>query len=391
MDYFHPLVWQLLGGTTFARTASFMTIPFLAIYLQNDLHASPIMIGLAVGISQLTATFGGFFGGFFTDRFGRKKIIIISMFCWSIVFYGFAFANSVWIFVLCNALNGICRAFFEPASQALMIDYTDEDKRRRLFSIRYTVINLSAVIGLLLGVVISKASSMSFPFLITATVYLLYAIFLVITLRRIEEQNTVNVTQGIGDLMRVLLQDSTLMLLIIASVICNFVYMQIDSTMPQLLNLTMADGVALYSVLIVINAAKIVILQLPLGILSEKVAIKTSIIFGGGLLALGMLIFHFADNWTLFIVGMVVFSLGEIFVFPMMSAIIEMIAPAHQKATYLGVMQFQNLGGFLGPVLGGWLIIHFAPQLYLLMVGLCLVVIICYIAALRGKSFITIP
>ncbi|MFK4314097.1 MULTISPECIES: MDR family MFS transporter [unclassified Bacillus (in: firmicutes)] len=387
MDYFHPLVWQLLGGTTFARTASFMTIPFLALYLQNDLHASPIMIGLAVGISQLTATFGGFFGGFFTDRFGRKKIIIISMFCWSIVFYGFAFANSVWIFVLCNALNGICRAFFEPASQALMIDYTDEDRRRRLFSIRYTAINLSAVIGLLLGIVISKASSISFPFLITATMYLLYAIFLVITLRRIEEQNTVNVTQDIGDLMRVLLQDSTLMLLIIASVICNFVYMQTEATMPQLLNLTMADGVALYSVLIVINAATIVILQLPLGILSEKVAIKTSLIFGGGLLALGMLIFHFADNWKLFIVGMVVFSLGEIFVFPMTSAIVEMIAPAHQKATYLGFMQFQNLGGFLGPVLGGWLIIHFAPQLYLVMVSLCLVVIICYIAALRGKSF----
>ncbi|PGQ43929.1 MFS transporter, partial [Bacillus thuringiensis] len=100
-----------------------------------------------------------------------------------------------------------------------------------------------------------------------------------------------------------------LMLLIIASVICNFVYMQTEATMPQLLNLTMADGVALYSVLIVINAATIVILQLPLGILSEKVAIKTSLIFGGGLLALGMLIFHFADNWTLFIVGMVVFSL----------------------------------------------------------------------------------
>lgn len=387
MNYFHPLVWQLLGGTVFARTASFMTMPFLAIYLQNDLHASPIMIGLAVGISQLTATLGGFFGGFLTDRFGRKKIIIISMFCWSIVFYGFAFANAVWVFVLCNALNGICRAFFEPASQALMIDYTDEDKRRRLFSIRYTVINLSAVVGPLLGVVISKASSMSFPFLITATMYLLYAIFLVVILRRIEEQDTVNVTQGIGELARVLLQDSTLMLLIIASVICNFVYSQTESTMSQLLNLTMADGVALYSVLIATNAATVLILQLPLGILSEKVSIKTSLIFGGGLLALGMLIFQFADNWTLYIVGMFVFSLGEIFVFPMMSAVIEMIAPAHQKATYLGVMQFQNLGGFLGPVLGGWLIIHFAPQLYLLMVGLCLVVIVIYIAALRGKSF----
>lgn len=70
MRYFHPIVWQLLAGTVFARTASFMTMPFLVIYLQQDFHASALMIGLAVSIPQLTATFGGFFSGFFGPMLG---------------------------------------------------------------------------------------------------------------------------------------------------------------------------------------------------------------------------------------------------------------------------------------------------------------------------------
>ena len=387
MKFFHPIVWQLLAGTIFSRTASFMTLPFLAIYLQNEFNASPILIGLAVGISQLTATFGGFFGGFLTDRLGRKKILICAIIGWSIVFYGFAFSTEVWMFIVWNALNGICRSFFEPSSQAFMIDFTEEDKRRRLFSIRYTCINLSAVVGPLIGVAISNASSMAFPFFITATMYAFIAIFFVIVLRQVNEDDIEKSTTGIAELVRALVLDRTLMLLIVASIVCSFVFSQTDSTLSQLLNLTMADGIALYSVLIAINAATVLLFQLPLGILSEKVSIRVSLLFGGALLAIGMFCFHLADSWTMFIVAMFIISLGEIFIFPMMSAIIEMIAPKNQKATYLGVMQFQNLGGFLGPIIGGWFIVHFMSELYFIMAGLSLVVIACYMLALRGKAY----
>lgn len=37
---FHPLVWIILGGTIFTRVASFMAMPFLAIYLHNEIDAS---------------------------------------------------------------------------------------------------------------------------------------------------------------------------------------------------------------------------------------------------------------------------------------------------------------------------------------------------------------
>lgn len=58
---FHPLVWIILGGTIFTRIASFMAMPFLAIYLHNEIQASPLQIGLTIGIAPLISTVGGFF------------------------------------------------------------------------------------------------------------------------------------------------------------------------------------------------------------------------------------------------------------------------------------------------------------------------------------------
>lgn len=131
ISYFHPIVWIILNGTIFTRIASFMTIPFLAIYLQNELHASPLMIGVTLGVSQLCATFGGFVGGYLTDKLGREFIILTTIFIWSTVFVGFATVHVVLLFIILNAINGLCRSFFEPATLALMIDFTEEKKRRR--------------------------------------------------------------------------------------------------------------------------------------------------------------------------------------------------------------------------------------------------------------------
>lgn len=133
INYFHPLVWNILFGTIFTRVASFMTIPFLALYLQRELGASPLIIGITLGAAQLFATIGGIFGGFLTDKLGRKLIILFTIFIWSAVFVGFATVHSVMLFVFLSALNGLCRSFFEPSTQALMIDFTEQEKRRRLF------------------------------------------------------------------------------------------------------------------------------------------------------------------------------------------------------------------------------------------------------------------
>jgi MFS family permease len=121
---YHPIVRILLLGTILARAASSMSLPFLAIYLTVHSHLSASEVGLIIGMGALASTIGGFFGGALSDRFGRKLIMLVALYTWGFVFIGFGYAANAWLFLVLNLLNGLCRSFFEPVSQALMADLT---------------------------------------------------------------------------------------------------------------------------------------------------------------------------------------------------------------------------------------------------------------------------
>lgn len=341
-----------------------MTIPFLALYLHNELDADPLTIGLILGLAPLFSTVGGFIGGYLTDRFGRKIIILITLFSWSLIFLGFAFSQSLVVFGILSAANGLGRSFFEPATQALMIDYTEQSKKRRLFSVRYTAINVAAVIGPLVGVWISALASPQLPFIITAVMYAVYGIALLFILKSVTPQHRTAAPKRIGDVFKVVFSDKKLLYLLAGGILISIGYSQFDSTLPQFVNMTVEDGVKLYSALIAINAIVVLVLQLPLSMISERISMLHTLVIGILFFALGFVLFNLADSWTSFIVAMIIFTIGEIFAFPMMNALIEEIAPEHQKATYLGASQLKNMGGFIGPILGGWLLIYAQPAVF---------------------------
>nr|WGD99137.1 MFS transporter [Bacillus safensis] len=95
--------------------------------------------GLIIAVSSLIGIVASFYGGYVSDRIGRKKVMLLSIFGWSFVFVGFAFADAIWVFFLMNALNGLCRALFEPTSKALLSDVTPSSIRLFVFNLRYTV------------------------------------------------------------------------------------------------------------------------------------------------------------------------------------------------------------------------------------------------------------
>jgi MFS family permease len=85
-------------------------------------------LGQLLGLAPLLVYLPDLSGGHLSDRFGRKRVMLVSIWLWVLVFIGFAVADHVAIFFLYNAFNGICRSFFEPSSRALLSDLTDQKK-----------------------------------------------------------------------------------------------------------------------------------------------------------------------------------------------------------------------------------------------------------------------
>ncbi len=373
---FHPVVWTLLIGTVFARGASFMAVPFLALYLSNTHGIHPILIGITIGLSPLTGTLGGFIGGYFSDRYGRKKVMLWTIFVWGLVYFGFSQASHIGTFMVLNALNGLCRSFFEPSSQALMADLTSVDKRKRVFSLRYTAINIGASLGPLLGVYVAQFST-SLPFLLTSMMYLLYGGTLFIMLNRYSIRNDLPVHQlPILDSLIVIWRDKTLLVFIIGGILVNIGYSQIDSNLPQYIQNSFSDGIALFAKLIALNAILVIILQVPLSLVSEKWPVLRVMILGSILFAIGFASFGYVTTTIGLMMAMAIVTIGEIFIFPSTSVFIDQIAPDNRKGTYFGAGQFRSIGNFTGPVLGGWLLKDFGGTLLFSVIG---IIILCSI------------
>lgn len=356
INQFHPIVWVLLAGTVIARGSSFMTLPFLAIYLSKTIDLSPIWIGITIGISPLTATVGGFLGGHLSDRFGRKPVMLASLFAWAGVFYGFSLVESPVWFIVLNAFNGLCSSFFEPTSQALIADITEKKRRMRAFSLRYTAINIGASVGPLLGAYLALSSAGS-AFVITGTVYLIYGVALFLLLKKLPLPTSQKIQAEKVSMLgafKILTKDKAFGFLILGTILVNIGYSQVESNLPQHLDSTLENGVVIYSVLLSLNAVMVVLLQMPISHYVERFRTMQVMVAGSVLMAAGLFGFSLVEGWATAIIAMAVLTIGEILIFPSSSYMVDQLAVEHLRGTYFGASQFRKLGHFAGPIMGGY-------------------------------------
>ncbi|MED0688240.1 MFS transporter [Anoxybacillus ayderensis] len=367
----HPVSATIIIGTLFARMAMFMTIPFLAIYLTSVKGVSASLAGAIIGISSIVGLFGGFFGGYFSDRYGQEKVMKISLLMWTFVFIGFATAESVWTFFLLNALNGLCRSFFEPSSRALLSQVTKQENKLLVFNLRYAAINVGAAIGPLVGLKIGASSSTT-AFFITSFVYFLYFILLVVMFSKYTIEQThddisehVTLRRAVG----VLGKDRVFLFAVIGMILGVTGYSQFNSTIPQYLS-QYKDGVQLFSYLIVFNAITVLVVQYPVSRIGKRYSALTSIMFGIVAVSFGLFGFGLFTAVPMLFLSMFILTVGEVMMFSMIDIFIDQIAPQQMKGLYFGSIGFTAIGNAVGPWIGGLMLQYFGYENHLLIFSL---------------------
>lgn len=363
----HPLSWTIIIGTIFGRMATSMSIPFLSIYLIGRLGATPFESGVVVAVSSLIGVFASFYGGYISDVIGRKKVLFISIFGWALVFVGFALADRIWLFFVINALNGLCRAMFEPTSRALLADITPQESKLLVFNLRYAAINLGVVAGPILGLQMGSSHSGG-AFYIAGLVYFCYGVVLVFQFlghKHIggvsgESRDPLTLTEA----LRVTGKDRTFVYVLIGMIFCVLGYGHFSSTLAQYMELSphFTDGAKWFGYMLSLNAVVVLTVQYPLVRFAGRFSPIVPLIAGNLCVACSLLMFGlFPYLWTMML-GVVVFTIGEVLMFTMTDVLVDRIASPELRGTYFGMFGFNNLGNVLAPLLGGFLLNGFGAN-----------------------------
>ncbi|WP_343043435.1 MFS transporter [Paenibacillus tengchongensis] len=360
----HPLAWTIIIGTMFGRLVTSMSIPFLSIYLTQVLGASSTQTGFTVAVSSLVGVMASFYGGYISDVIGRKIVMLVSVFGWALVFFGFSAAQHLWVFFLVNMLNGLCRSVFEPTSRALLSDLTLPENKLLVFNLRYAAINLGVVFGPIIGLQLGSTQS-TFPFMIAGIVYIVYGAVLFLQFRvhgsSMPASPVKTEAPRLREALAVTGRDRVFLPVLLGTVFCVLGYGHFSSTLAQYLamNPQFANGSQLFSFMLSLNAVTVLVVQYPVVRTARHFPPIVPLILGNLCVALSMLLFGLSGGVALLMFSVVLFTVGEVLLFTMMDMLIDRIARPEWKGTYFGTMGFNNLGNVLAPVLGGLLLDQF--------------------------------
>ena len=379
---FTPLVWIVILGTFMVRTTFFMVWPFLSILLYRDYGLSATLIGLILGATAALSTLVSFYGGWLSDKWGRRNILLFGCLVSALSVALLGLSHQVIWLAMGVIGSGLSYGLIDSPGKALMADSLAEPKARELaLHLRYFLLNLGAAIGPLLGVSYGLSARQE-TFLLLSVSYLLLGFIFFIGFRLAACQASHAAGPGMRAVLRVLWQDRGFLLLTMANMLLMLVYAQFESPLIQYLTRAGTSEVErLIGWLVSTNALTIVILQFPLLHLTANWSIKRRLQLGVAFFLSAQLQFALGDTaiWWHWIVAVILLSVGECILFPLLNVLVDQMAPEHLKGSYFGAASMSGLGIAIGALLGGWILANWGGSwLYGCMALLCLAILMLY-------------
>lgn len=115
--------------------------------LQRDLHATDLQLGLISTVFLFTYGILSPFGGYFADRVGRGRVILVSLVIWSLATLLTAHVTTINGMLWSRALMGASEAFYLPAALALIAARHTEATRSVATGIHQSGLYTGLIVG----------------------------------------------------------------------------------------------------------------------------------------------------------------------------------------------------------------------------------------------------
>lgn len=363
--------WYLAGGMLVNRLGTFV-LPYLAIYLTTargfSIGTAGVMLS-AYGAGAISSSLGG---GVLADRWGRLATMVTGLVMTAGLTAMLAVATTIGAIAIIVVALGAASDLYRPAANAVIADLVPESDRVRAYGVLYWAGNVGFSASAMLGGLIASHSFTAL-FLIDALTTAGAAAVLAAGLRGYGNRTgstgapPARAASGLGAVVR----DLVFLGLVALCLVFMIVYFQGTVALP----VTMIHaGVsrARYGIIIAANGVTVLALQPPLTWLLRRVPPGTAMALASLLLGAGLGMLAWVHTFVLFMVAVVVWTMGEIGFSVSGPALVSRLAPDHLQGRYQGVFGMSaGVAAFVGPAAGGAVLASIGSRsLWLICLGL---------------------
>jgi MFS family permease len=374
---FDAQVWVIFVVAVVAAFGFGVVFPFIAIYLAQSGNHGLALGDFATGIIMMSymaiGTVFMIIGGAWADKFGRKRIMVISTLGEAVLLCMYSVVGEFWGFLAIALAEGAIGSLYQPAASAMMADMVPPEKRPEAFSLLRIGFNSGTAIGPLVGGVLMFMMDFRTMFIIAGICVGIAGIVIILRTRE-----TLNIKPGeefqYKDI-RTAAKDRVFVGFCILIAVTFFGYAQTISSLPNYATADLGVKTALYSIVFAVNGGMVVLLQIPVTWLAVKARRSTAMGLGQAFMAVGLGLVFFVGDLLGVVMAMIVFTTGELIHSAVFSTVVADMAPEKLRGTYMGVSGLafgvgDALGMFFGMALLGLLPVRGFTWIVIMAIGI---------------------
>jgi MFS family permease len=163
----HPEFLALCGVAAVWNLSLGIAAPFFGVYMVETLGASVSMVGALSVVATLAALPGQRVFGVLVDRWGSRRVQLITGLAVPFVPLAWAFTRHPWQLIPVDLAAGFIWAGYSLASFNLLLSLTPEDRRSRYTALYQIVVTLGLAGGSMLGGVLATHWGLSVVFIVS--------------------------------------------------------------------------------------------------------------------------------------------------------------------------------------------------------------------------------
>ncbi|SDY24044.1 MFS transporter [Thermoactinomyces sp. DSM 45892] len=329
-----------------------MIFPFMTIYLSQ--HFGTKIAGLLLMFNVLIGIGTNFISGYFSDRYGRIKIIRTAELLRFVAFFSMMICNSPWfnspvITFFMTTINAVCWGLVSPANQAMLIDVSKPEQRKLMYSIIYWTNNISIAVSAMIGALLFN--KYLYELLVALSFGSLLSIILIVcfmkesyfpTQKKSSSSHIIeikNIYFGVfKDRLFILFTLAGILVLSMEFHLTNYIGIRLTEEISiQKILYWNIDGLGLIGILRMENTLLVVILSLITAYLVKKLKDRHVLVGGAFLSVIGFGIMTYFNNIWILIIVMIIATIGEVIKVPVQQSYLAALPPDNSRSSYMAV------------------------------------------------------